>query len=80
MAYLCTRSRARGEVADSDIDPSDTAPSAATSPLSISVRVRPNGETVERLESVSTESAGPVSAPLCLSLREAIPSRAVTMN
>ena len=61
MAYPHTRSRARGEVADSDIEPSDTAPSAATSPLSISVR--PNVETVEGPESVSTKSAGPVSAP-----------------
>jgi len=78
MAYTYTRSRARGEVADSDIEPSDTAPSAATSPLSISVR--PNVETVEGPESVSTESAGSVSAPLCLSQREAIPSRAVTVN
>jgi len=60
MAYPYTRSRARGEVTDSDIEPSDTAPSAATSPLSISVR--PNVETVEGPESVSTKSAGPVSA------------------
>ena len=37
------------------IEPSDTA----TSPLSIPVR--PSVETVEGLESVSTESAGPVS-------------------
>jgi len=74
MAYPYTRSRVRGDVADSDIEPSDSA----TSPLSISVR--PSVETVEGLESVSTESAGPVSAPLCLSQREAIPSRAVTVN
>jgi len=62
MAYPYTRSSARGEVADSDVEPSDTAPSAATSPLSISVRPNVN-ETVEGPESVSTESAGPVSAP-----------------
>jgi len=61
MAYPYTRSRARGEVADSDIEPSDTAPSAATSPLSIFEG--PSVETVEEPESVSTESAGPVSAP-----------------
>ena len=57
MAYSYTRSRARGEVANSDIEPSDSA----TSPLSISVR--PSVETIEGLESVSTESAGTVSAP-----------------
>ena len=62
MAYPYTRSRARGEVADSDIEPSDTAPSAATSPLPLSISVRPNVEAVEGPESVSTESAGPVSA------------------
>jgi len=61
MAYPYTRSRGRGEVADSDIEPSDTAPSAATSPLSIFEG--PRVETVEEPESVSTESAGPVSAP-----------------
>jgi len=61
MAYLYTRSRARGEVADSDIEPSDTAQSVATSPLSISVR--PNVEAVEGPESVSIKSAGPVSVP-----------------
>jgi len=63
MAYPYTRSRARGEVADTDIEPSDTAPSAATSPLPLSISVRPNVEAVEGPESVSTESAGPVSAP-----------------
>ena len=47
MAYTYTRSHARGEVADSDIEPSDSS----TSPLSISVR--PSVETVEGLESVS---------------------------
>ena len=56
MAYPYTRSRARGEVADSDIEPSDSA----TSPLSIF-----EGPSVEsvRPESVSTVLAGPVSAP-----------------
>jgi len=78
MAYPYTRSHARGEVADSDIEPSDTAPSATTSSLSISVR--PNVEAVEGPESVSTESAGPVSAPtLSLSQREAIPPWAATV-
>ena len=62
MAYPYTRSRARGEVADSDIEPSDSAPSAATSPPP-SIFVGPNVEAVEGSESVSTESAGPVSAP-----------------
>ena len=63
MAYPYTRSRARGKVVDSDIEPCDTAPSSATSPLPLSISVRPNVETVEGPESVSTESAGPVSAP-----------------
>ena len=57
MAYPYTRSRARGEAADSDIEPNDTVTS------SLSISVRPSVETVEGLESVSTESAGPVSAP-----------------
>jgi len=61
MAYPYTRSRARGEVADSDIEPSDTALSAATSPLRIFTG--PSVEAVEGSESVSAESAGPVSAP-----------------
>ena len=61
MAYPYTRARARGEVADSDIEPSDTALSAATSPLSIFAG--PSVEAVEGSESVSAESAGPVSAP-----------------
>jgi len=61
MAYSYTRSRARGEVADSDIEPSDTAPSAATSPLSIFEG--PSVESVEGPELVSIELAGPVSAP-----------------
>ena len=56
MAYPFTRSRARGEVADSDIEPSDSA----TSPLSIFEG--PSVESVEGPESVSTGLAGPVSA------------------
>ena len=63
MAYPYTRSRARSEVPDSDIEPSDTAPSAATSPLPPSIFVGPNVDAVEGSESVSTESAGPVSVP-----------------
>jgi len=61
MTYPYTRSRAHGEVADSDIEPSDTAPSAATPPLSIFAG--PSVEAVEGSESVSAESAWPVSAP-----------------
>ena len=57
MAYPYTRSRARGEVADSDIEPSDSA----TSPLSIFEGQ--SVESVEGPESVSTGLAGPVSAP-----------------
>jgi len=74
MAYPYTRSRARGEVADSDIEPSDTA----SSPLRISVR--PSVETVEGLESVSVESAGPVSATTLSLSAGSHPSRAVTVN
>ena len=48
MAYPYTRSRARGEVADSDIEPSDSA----TSPPSIFEG--PSVEAVEGPESVST--------------------------
>jgi len=62
MAYPYTRSRARSELADSDIEPSDTAPSAATSPLP-SIFVGRNVVAAEGPESVSTELAGPVSAP-----------------
>ena len=63
MAYPYTRSRARSELADSDVEPSDTAPSAATCPLPPSIFLGPNVVAAERPESVSTESAGPVSAP-----------------
>jgi len=62
MACPYTRSRARSEVPESDVEPSDTAPSSATSPPP-SIFVGPNVEAVEGSESVSTESAGPVSAP-----------------
>ena len=57
MAYPYTRSRARGEVADSDIEPSDSA----TFPFGIVEG--PSVESVEGPESVSTGLAGPVSAP-----------------
>ena len=60
MAYPYTRSRARGEVADSDIEPSD---SAATSPHPPSIFEGPSVESVEGPDSVSTGLAGPVSAP-----------------
>ena len=63
MAYPYTRSRARGEVADSDTEPSDSAPSAATSPHPPGIFEGPSVESVEGLESVSTGLAGPVSAP-----------------
>ena len=57
MAYPYTRSRARGAVADSDIEPSDSA----TSPFGIFEG--PSVESAEGPESVSTGLAGPVSAP-----------------
>jgi len=57
MEYPYTRSRARGEVGDSDIEPSDSA----TSPFGIFEG--PSAESVEGPESVSTGLAGPVSAP-----------------
>jgi len=62
MAYPYTRSRARSELPDSVVEPSDTASSAATSP-GLSIFAGPNVEAVEGSESVSAESAGPVSAP-----------------
>jgi len=62
VAYPYTRSRARSEVPDSHVEPSDTAPSAATSPPP-SIFVGPHVEAVEGSQSVSAESAGPVSAP-----------------
>ena len=57
MAYPYTRSRARGEVADSDIEPSDSATSL------FGIFEGPSVESVEGPESVSTGLAGPVSAP-----------------
>jgi len=63
MAYHYTRSRARSELQGSDIEPSDTAPPAATSHPPPGIFEGPSVETVEGRESVSTESAGPVSAP-----------------
>jgi len=62
MAYPYTRSRARSEVPDSDVEPNDIAPSAATSPPP-GVFLGPQVEAVEGSESVSAEPAGPVSAP-----------------
>jgi len=63
MAYPYTRSRARGDLGDSDVEPSDPAPSAATSPQP-SILAGPKAKAVEESESVyATESAGPVSAP-----------------
>jgi len=67
MEYHFTRSRARSELEGSDVEPGDVAPGAATSSSSTSVAA------VGGPESVSTESAGPVSAPLIQ--REAIPPR-----
>jgi len=64
MAYHYTRSRARSELEGSDIEPSDTAPSAATSPHPRGIFEGPSVESVEGPESVSTESAWPVSAPI----------------
>jgi len=63
MAYPYTRSRARGEVADNDIEPSDSAPPAATSPHPPGIFEGPSVESVEGPELVSTGLAGPVSAP-----------------
>ena len=64
----------RGEVADNDIEPSDSA----TSPLSIFEG--PSVEAAEGPESVSTGLAGPVSALLTLSQWEALPPWAVTAH
>ena len=57
MEYHFTRSRARSELEGSDVEPGDVAPGAATSSSSTNVAA------VGGPESVSTESAGPVSAP-----------------
>ena len=45
------------------MEPSDSAPSAATFPHPPGIFEGPSVESVEGPESVSTESAGPVSAP-----------------
>jgi len=63
MAYHYTRSRARSEVPDSDVEPSDTTLSAATSPHPPGIFEGPSVESVEGPESVSTGLAGPVFAP-----------------
>jgi len=55
MAYHYTRSRARSELEVSDVEPSDAAPSAATSPLPPSTIVGPSVAAVGGPESVSTE-------------------------
>jgi len=62
MAYHFTRSRARSELECTDVEPSDVAPAAATSSPP-SIIVRPSVAAVGGPESVSTESAGPESAP-----------------
>jgi len=62
MAYPYTRSRERSEVPDSDVEPSEIAPSAATSPPPV-MFVGPQVEAVEGSESLSAEPTGPVSAP-----------------
>ena len=61
MAYHFTRSRANSELEGSDVEPSDVALVAATP--SSSTFVRPSAAAVGGPESVSTESAGPVTAP-----------------
>jgi len=64
MAYHFTRSRARSELEGSDIEPSDVAPVAATSSSSpSSIIVRQSIAAAGGPESMSTESAGPMSAP-----------------
>jgi len=62
MAYHFTRSRARSELEGSDVEPSDVAPAASTSSPP-SIIVRPSVAAAGGPESVSTESAGPVSTP-----------------
>jgi len=62
MAYYYTRSRARSELEESDVEPSDVAPATATSSPP-SIIVRPSVVAAGGPESVSTESAGPGSAP-----------------
>ena len=49
----------------SDVEPSDAAPSAAaTSPLPLSITVRPSAAAAGEFGSMSTEPAEPVSAPI----------------
>jgi len=67
MAYPYTRSRARGDLGDSDVKPSDPAPSAPTSPQP-GILAGPKAKAVEESDSVSTESAGSVSAPAHLAV------------
>jgi len=62
MAYHYTRSRARSELEGSDVEPSDVAPATATSSPP-SIIVGPSAAATGKPKSVSTESAGPVSAP-----------------
>jgi len=63
MAYPYTCCRARSEVAESDVEPSDAAPPLAATSLPPSIFVGKNVVAAGELGSVSTESAGPVSAP-----------------
>ena len=63
MAYHFTRLRARSEFEGSDVEPSDVALVAATSSSPPSITVRPSIVAVGGPESVSTETAWPVSAP-----------------
>jgi len=61
MAYPYTRSRAPSDLVDSDVEPSDPAPSAVTSSQP-SILAEPYVKTAEGPESVSAGLAGPVSA------------------
>ena len=74
MAYPYTRS----DIVDSDVEPSDPAPSAVTSSQP-SILAGPYVETAEGPESVSAGLAGPVSAPLTLPQWEALQAQAVTV-
>jgi len=66
MASYYTRSKAPRPSECSDVEASDVAPVAATSAPS-STLVRPNVAAVGEPESMSTEPAEPVSAPIHLS-------------
>jgi len=61
MAYPYTRSRARSELEERDVEPSDAAPSAATSSFPPSIYVGPSDATVGG--PLSTELVGPMSVP-----------------